>query len=65
MELLTEVGGLAASIAINIALLTEGESPNFRTYAELTRLKATSPTFNHTLLCHSHCFPFDADWRCY
>ena len=48
MELLTEVGGLAASIAINIALLTEGESPNCRAYAELTRLKATSPTFNHT-----------------
>ncbi len=35
---------------IGLALLTEGESPNCRANAELTRLKATSPTdFNHTI----------------
>ena len=49
MELLRS-SRLAASVAINMALLTEGESPNCRAYAELTRLKAASPTFNYTQL---------------
>jgi len=49
MELLTEFARLAASIAMNMALLTEGEalltegeSLNCRAYAELTCLNAQS-----------------------
>jgi len=36
-----------------MALLTEGESPNCRAYAELTRLKSYKSTFNHNRRDHA------------
>ncbi len=42
------VRALAASVSINMALLTERGSPNYRASAELKCLKTTSPTlFTH------------------
>jgi hypothetical protein len=62
--LLTPSGVKCSNVQTGMELLTEfaphrlgcykhgppdgGRKPNSRVFAELTRLKATSPTFNHT-----------------